>query len=99
MATAAATDLRLRVQDVTGQKMASVSDISPDSTVGELIDGVLAKMRLPDTDSEGRPLSYQARLEREGRHLHASEIVGDAMQTDDEVVLLPDVDAGGPPAA
>ena len=99
MATAAATDLSIRVQDVTGQKVTSVSDLSPDSTVGELISGVLARMRLPDTDSEGHPLSYQARLEREGRHLHPSEIVGDAMLTDDEVVLLPRIDAGGPPAA
>ncbi len=95
MTTTTVSDLRLQVMDVTGQKTASVSDLQPDSTVGELIDGVLAKMRLPDVDSEGRPLVYHARLTRDGRHLHSSERVGDAVQTDDHVVLLPNVEAGG----
>ena len=95
MTTTAVSDLRIQVQDVTGQKTTSVSDIPPDSTVGELIDGVLAKMRLPDIDVTGRPLVYHARLTREGRHLHPSERVGEAVQTDDRVVLLPNVEAGG----
>lgn len=95
MATAAVKELRLRVEDVTGQKMASVRNIPPESTVQELIDGVLAKMRLPDSDSVGRPVAYQARLEREGRHLHPSERLNDAVHTDDRVVLLPNVEAGG----
>jgi hypothetical protein len=95
MTTTTVSDLRLQVMDVTGQKTTSVSDLQPDSTVGELIDGVLAKMRLPDVDSEGRPLVYHARLTREGRHLHSTERVGDAVQTDDSVVLLPNVEAGG----
>jgi hypothetical protein len=42
----------------------------------------------------GRPLTYHARLEREGRHLHASERVGDAVQNGDKVVLQPNIDAG-----
>jgi len=95
MATAAVSELKLHVKDVTGQKAKMVSDIRPEATVGELIDGVLARMRLPENDSLGRPISYSGRLEREGRHLHRTEIVGDAVQADDQITLLPSVEAGG----
>jgi hypothetical protein len=44
---------------------------------------------------EGRPLDYSARLDREGRHLNSSEIVGDALKEGDEIVLTPNIDAGG----
>ena len=47
----------------------------------------------PILDRSGRPLEYQARLDREGRHLHRSERVG-VLQDDDEIVLHPSVDAG-----
>ena len=40
-------------------------------------------MQLPKSDIGGRPLTYHARLEREGRHLHASELVGEALQEQD----------------
>ncbi len=95
MTMAAVSELKLQIQDVTGQKAKLVSGIQPDTTVGELIDGVLVRMKLPETDSEGRPISYFGRLEREGRHLHRTEIIGDAVQTDDRITLLPNVEAGG----
>jgi len=71
-----------------------VSDVSSDSTVRELVQGLLARMRLVDKDVEGRPIEYRARLEREGRHLHDSELVGDALLPDDEIVLQPKINAG-----
>ena len=96
MAMAAVSELKLHVQDVTGQKAKMVSGLKHDATVGDLIDGVLARMRLPENDSEGRPISYFGRLEREGRHLHRTEVLGDAVQADDRITLLPNVEAGGP---
>ena len=49
---------------------------------------------LAPNDTAGRPLHYQARLDREGRHLHGAETVGDALREDDEIVLTPNIDAG-----
>ena len=86
--------LGLRVTDVSGQKRANVRDVPQDSTVGELLQGILSQMNLPQNDPGGRPLTYHARLEREGRHLLASERVGDALQAGDELVLQPNIDAG-----
>jgi hypothetical protein len=84
----------LQVSDVSGQKVAKVSNVPSDCTVGELIQGLLSQMQLPRNDGAGRPLVYHARLEREGRHLHGSEMVGDALKTGDKVVLTPNIDAG-----
>lgn len=88
------TGLGLEASDVSGQKTASVHDVPLDATVGELTESLLAEMHLPENDVSGRPLAYHALLEREGRHLHASERVGDALQTGDRVVLQPNIDAG-----
>ena len=82
------------VSDVSGQKVVQVGDVPVDATINELIDGLLARMRLPANDSGGRPLTYQARLDREGRHLGGSERVTDAVLPGDRVVLQPNVDAG-----
>jgi len=89
-----ATGLSLSVSDVTGQKIFVVGNAPADCTVGELIQDMLGKMNLPQTDSGGRPLNYHARLEREGRHLHASERIGDALQENDHLTLQPNIDAG-----
>jgi len=51
-------------------------------------------MELPESDSQGRPVVFRARLEREGRYLHPSEVVGEALQTDDRISLQPNIDAG-----
>jgi hypothetical protein len=71
-----------------------VSDVSPDTTVRELVNGLIGKLRLVDKDQDGRPLQFRARLEREGRHLHDSELVNDALRPDDELVLHPKINAG-----
>jgi hypothetical protein len=95
MGQAAAMSLGLRASDVSGQKTVRASAVPGDATVGELVQGLLAKMGLSRHDVEGRPLDYNARLEREGRHLNRSEIVGDALKEGDEIVLTPNIDAGG----
>ena len=94
-AAAAMMTVALNVSDVTGQKMVKASAVPKRATVGELVQGLLAKMRLPRNDVSGRPLTYRARLEREGRHLHGHEQVGDALRDEDSLVLHPNIDAGG----
>jgi hypothetical protein len=86
--------MKLRVSDASGQKMVEVPELENDITVGELIEGLLPVMKLPQNDAGGRPLVYHARLEREGRHLHVSELVGDALAPGDRLTLLPNIDAG-----
>ena len=87
--------LEVTATDVTGQKRVHVKKVRMDSTMGELIDELLPGMHLPETDTAGRRLTYHARLEREGRHVHASEVVGDALLPHDTIRLQPNVDAGG----
>lgn len=97
MSTQGAVALHLTLEDVSGQKRATVRDVPADSTIGELIDGALRRMRLPDSDADGRPIAYQGRSDRLGRHLHNAERVTDAVQEGDKVTLLPEVKAGGIP--
>ncbi len=85
----------LEVSDVTGQKRLELNDVPGDTSVGEVIDALLADLNLSRTDVEGRPLTYQARLDREGRHLHASEKVAEATRSGDHLTLQPNIDAGG----
>lgn len=94
MGTMETAGIALEATDVSGQKVVNVSHLQADATVGELIQGLLAQMNLPQNDVSGTPLTYHARLEREGRHLHASERVGDVLQTGDRVVLQPNINAG-----
>lgn len=86
--------LNLQASDVSGQKLARLTGVPVDATMGELIKSLLPRMRLPQTDVEGRPLTYQVRLEREGRHVHASETVGEALKEEDRLVLQPHIQAG-----
>ena len=87
-------NVKLLAQDVTGQKKVRMSDVSGDSTVRDLVQGLLKTMHLNRKDVAGRPIEYRARLEREGRHLHDSELVSDALQSEDEITLQPKINAG-----
>ena len=87
--------LELRASDVSGQRTVKVSRVARDLSVGQLVKSVLAKMRLDPSDEAGKPVTYRARLEREGRGLNRSERVGDVLQSDDHIVLQPYVQAGG----
>ena len=94
MSATAVMETGFEVSDVSGQRVLSVSNVPLDATMGELLRGLVERMRLPANDSGGRPLTYHARLDREGRHLQGSERVADAVQPGDRVVLQPNVDAG-----
>jgi|WetSurSiteA1Bulk_404760.scaffolds.fasta_scaffold252234_1 hypothetical protein len=94
MGSAGAVGLTIDAMDVSQQKMRRVSNIGVEITVRELTDSLLAAMNLPQNDSDGRPVAYQAVLEREGRHLQSWEKVGDAVKSGDRVVLQPNIDAG-----
>ena len=93
MAQATAMSVDVRARDVSGQKNFKVA-ADREATVGEMVKGLIARMGLVSTDGDGRPLEYRARLEREGRQLHGSELVRDALAPDDEVVLTPSINAG-----
>ena len=87
--------MRIHVQDVSEQKEAWVYDMPPDSTVNELIEALVPQMKLPAHDTGGRPITYQARLDREGRALAGSERLDVALEPEDSLHLLPSVMAGG----
>jgi hypothetical protein len=87
-------EIPLEISDVSGQKVFSVTNAPANNTVGELVHEMLGKMNLPKNDASGAPLTYQARLEREGRHLNASERIGDALERGDKLTLQPNIDAG-----
>ena len=90
-----ASELELQVSDVSGQKVFNVKNAPVANTVGELISEMISVMNLPRNDSNGAPLTYQARSERGGgRHLRASERLGDAVEAGDRLTLAPNIDAG-----
>jgi hypothetical protein len=89
--------LDISASDVTGQTVVNIGIDAGDRemSVGELLDGLVPRMKLPRLGNGGRPLTYHARLEREGRHLHATETVGEALKKDDRLMIQPTIDAGG----
>lgn len=93
MASLATENVSILARDVSGQRHFRVAP-EAESTVGEMLKNMLARMGLVTRDREGRPLEYRARLEREGRQLNPSEIVGDVLETEDEIVLTPRIQAG-----
>lgn len=92
-----AAKLDILASDVTGQTVVNIG-IDPgdrEMSVGELLDALVPRMKLPRLGNGGRPLTYHARLEREGRHLHATEVVGEALQPKDRIMIQPTIEAGG----
>lgn len=87
--------LTLRASDVTGQKAVDVPAMPGGATVTEMVQQLLARLGLVRNDAQGLPLTYRARVSRSGRQLHGGEIVGDALEDGDEVVLQPHINAGG----
>ena len=92
-----ADKLDILASDVTGQTVVNVGIDAGDRemSVGELLDALVPRMKLPRLGNGGRPLTYHARLEREGRHLHATEVVGEALQPKDRIMIQPTIEAGG----
>lgn len=95
MGKTATPEIELEISDVSGQKVFKVANAPVNNSVGELIHEMIGKMNLPRNDAGGAPLTYQARLERDGgRHLNAAERIGDALQANDRLTLQPNIDAG-----
>lgn len=94
MSATVAMKLNLTARDVTGQRKFSVRGLAGDTTVQELLQGLVSRMGLPTEDSTGTPQSFHAFLERDGRHLRSGETVGEVLKDQDEIVLHPDVQAG-----
>lgn len=94
MGNAVTPEIELEVSDVSGQKVFKVANAPTDHSVGQLVEEMVSRLHLPRNDSSGAPLAYAARLEREGRHLNASERIGDALEPRDRITLHPNVDAG-----
>ncbi len=80
--------------DLTGQKRVRARAPMA-ATMGDFVEGLLPKLRLPSLDTSGRALTYHARVDRLGRHAHASETVGEVLVPDDQITLHPNIDAGG----
>lgn len=90
-----ATDVGpILVEDVTGQKAVRLRGVPSDATVNEVVKQLLSDMEMPVSDGDGRPLNYHARLEREARQLGDNERIGDVLQADNSLRLLPSIDAG-----
>jgi len=94
MSEAATIDVFAR--GASGATRVKASGVPSGATIAEFVKTMLGRMRLVGTDHEGRPLTYRARLSREGRLLNPSERVGDALRPDDEVIIAPRIDAGLP---
>jgi len=86
--------LDLMVSDVSNQKSARVRGVPRDATVGEVIRRSLDRLRLAQHDAQGRSLTWQARLDREARRLHASDLVSEVLVPGDLLTLEPNIDAG-----
>jgi hypothetical protein len=86
--------LAISASDVSRQKVKALDHVEPQKTVGELVDEFLTQLNLPTQDPQGHPLTYHARLDRESRHVSASELVGDALETGDTLTIQPIIEAG-----
>ncbi len=87
--------LTVNATDVSQQNIYRAEGVPRDASVSELVQALVAQMHLPKNDASGNPIRYQARLEREGRHLRGSERVGEALENQDTLRLVPTIDAGG----
>ena len=74
----------IEASDVSRQKHAKALGVPPDSTIGDVVRSLIARMRLPRNDQDGAAIHYQPLLEREGRHLQSSELVGDVLKRIEE---------------
>ena len=85
--------ITLNVEDMSGQRKFVARDVPTDASWGETMSSLISNMSLPQNTPTGQGV-WSGRLEREGRHLHGSEIVGEALQDGDQIVLQPEAVAG-----
>lgn len=82
--------ITLHLQDATGQREFVARGVPKDASWGEALKSIVTNMNLPPNT----PTEWHGKLEREGRHLHSSETVGDALEDGDHIVLQPKTEAG-----
>ena len=88
--------LRVVIVDQTGAKKTPV-ELPDDVEMRRLIPALVAKMGLP-TSQAGQPLPYALDHRRSGKRLHDEDTLASAgVQPNDELLLLPQVTAGGVP--
>ena len=92
MSTATQDTVTVRVGDMVGQREIE-ADIQRDASWGEALNAILGRLSLP-RNIDGEDQVWTGRLDREGRQLYTNEIVGDALQTGDKVVIQRDIQAG-----
>jgi molybdopterin converting factor small subunit len=83
----------LAVRDATGQQEFD-AEVPSDATWGEVLPELIESLDLPDRGPDDQTI-WAGRVDCDGgRYLHASEVVGDVLADQDEVVLMPEVTAG-----
>ncbi|MGD8868354.1 MAG: hypothetical protein PVI01_12005 [Gemmatimonadales bacterium] len=87
--------LDIEAIDVTGQRRKRLLDYPTEATVRDLMGDLVDQLELNRTNPAGAPVVYHGRLQREARHLHNSEIVGEALRSGDVISLHPKINAGG----
>ncbi|PWU21222.1 MAG: hypothetical protein C5B50_02225 [Verrucomicrobia bacterium] len=86
--------LDISAVDVSGQNVVNVSRLDREMSVGELLDSLVPKMRLPVLGN-GRRITYHARHDRTGQHLHASQLLADTgLEDEDRITVQPSIQAG-----
>jgi len=85
--------ISITAKDVTGQRRVSY-EIPRDASVEDVIERLSTRMNLFREDATGRPITWFARHEREGRSLHRSEVARDIFKDRDEIRLQPEISAG-----
>jgi hypothetical protein len=82
---------------VSAQRQFTARNVSPDATFREVRDRVVDEMGLNTNGGNGSGSgadAWSGLLLREGRHIHPSERIGDAVQDGDQVELAPEIHAG-----
>ena len=86
--------LDLYASDASGQRKFSVKSFPRTAKIRDLVKTLIPQMGLSSTDTEGRPLDYQAFSRREHGHLRGSDSVGKVLLDGDAISILPDIQAG-----
>ncbi len=84
----------LQAHDVSRQKNVRIESQSARS-VSTLIDDLVQAMHLPTAGPDGRPITYAARRDRDGKHLFGSARIGDELDQEETITLHANIDAGG----
>ncbi|MHC5109536.1 MAG: hypothetical protein ACYTHJ_06620 [Planctomycetota bacterium] len=83
----------VELKDLSGQRRLRM-DVPGSASVGEMVEAAREELNLADVDGAGRRVVYRAHAESRQVHLRASDLVGEAVQPDEQIVLQRDVHAG-----